>query len=139
MLNLAGTWQLWLSGGSYKYLYLRWGKDLTKVVVFVGESGDTDYERLIGGVHKTVILKRIGCNVSKLHADRSYPMEHVVPFSSPKVVQAEGCKIAYVGTASGSLVFLRPRKLSSDSTIAYLMSVKHLHRNCIGKLGVLEA
>ncbi|KAK6156533.1 hypothetical protein DH2020_010781 [Rehmannia glutinosa] len=38
------------------YLYLRWGMDLSKVVVFVGESGDTDYEGLLGGVHKSVVL-----------------------------------------------------------------------------------
>ncbi|KAG6591559.1 putative sucrose-phosphate synthase 1, partial [Cucurbita argyrosperma subsp. sororia] len=85
-----------------RYLYLRWGMDLTKVVVLVGECGDTDYEGLIGGVHKTVILKGIGCNASKLHS-RSYPMEHVVSFSSPNVVQAEGCKIVDIGTALGKL------------------------------------
>lgn len=73
------------------------------MVVFVGEYGDTDYEGLIGGVHKTVILKGIGCNASKLHANRSYPMEHVVPFSSPNVVQAEGCKIVDIRTALGKL------------------------------------
>ena len=72
------------------------------MVVLVGECGDTDYEGLIGGVHKTVILKGIGCNASKLHS-RSYPMEHVVSFSSPNVVQAEGCKIVDIGTALGKL------------------------------------
>lgn len=87
-----------------RYLYLRWGMDLTKVVVFVGECGDTDYEGLIGGVHKTVILKGIDCSAaSKLHANRSYPLEHAVPFSSPNVIQAEGCKIADIRTALGKL------------------------------------
>ncbi|XP_076902220.1 putative sucrose-phosphate synthase 1 [Bidens hawaiensis] len=43
-----------------RYLYLRWGMDLTKVVVFIGESGDTDYEGFLGGVHKSVILKGVG-------------------------------------------------------------------------------
>lgn len=67
--------------------------DLSKFVVFVGETGDTDYEGLIGGVHKTVILKGLGGESRKLHANRSYPLEHVVPFDSPNVVEAEGSDV----------------------------------------------
>ncbi|KAL3532289.1 hypothetical protein ACH5RR_005810 [Cinchona calisaya] len=76
-----------------RYLYLRWGMDLTKVVVFVGESGDTDYEGLLGGVHKSVILKGV-CSgaTSQLHANRSYPLSDVVAIDSPNVVQTtEDC------------------------------------------------
>ncbi|XVE53595.1 hypothetical protein DITRI_Ditri03aG0014900 [Diplodiscus trichospermus] len=74
-----------------RYLYIRWGMELSNVIVFVGDCGDTDYEGLLGGVHKTVILKGIGNNALKLHSNRSYPLEHVLPFDSSNIVQAEGC------------------------------------------------
>ncbi|KAL3745458.1 hypothetical protein ACJRO7_014545 [Eucalyptus globulus] len=76
-----------------RYLFVRWGMDLSKFVVFVGECGDTDYEGLIGGVHKTVILKGLGCESRKLHAHRGYPLEHVVPYDSPNVAEAEGSDV----------------------------------------------
>ncbi|GKE29418.1 probable sucrose-phosphate synthase 1 [Tanacetum coccineum] len=62
------------------YLYLRWGMDLSKVVVFVGESGDTDYEGFLVGIHKSVILKGIGSSSNnQLHANRVYPLSDVIP------------------------------------------------------------
>ncbi|KAJ9688755.1 hypothetical protein PVL29_014419 [Vitis rotundifolia] len=74
-----------------RYLYVRWGVDLSSIVVFVGESGDTDYEGLLGGVHKTVILKGV-CASNQLHANRTYPLTDVVPFDSPNIVQmTEDC------------------------------------------------
>ncbi|KAK1389452.1 Sucrose-phosphate synthase [Heracleum sosnowskyi] len=76
-----------------RYLYLRWGMDLSKMTVFVGESGDTDYEELIGGMHKSVLLKGVSCgSTNQLHANRSYPLTDVVPVDSPNTVLAnEGC------------------------------------------------
>lgn len=72
-----------------RYLFVRWGVELSKMVVFVGECGDTDYEGLVGGVHKTVILKGVGKEaITLLHANRSYPLSHVVPFDSPNIVEA---------------------------------------------------
>lgn len=71
----------------FRYLYVRWGVDLRKMVVIVGESGDTDYETLLGGVHKTLILKGpFNTVASKLHAARSYPLN-----DNPNIVQVEGC------------------------------------------------
>lgn len=72
-----------------RYLYVRWGVDLSKMVVFVGECRDTDYEGLVGGVHKTVMLKGVGMEAMTLlhHANRSYPLSHVVPFDSPNIVE----------------------------------------------------
>ncbi|XP_047309152.1 probable sucrose-phosphate synthase [Impatiens glandulifera] len=69
-----------------RYLYLRWGVDLSKIVVFVGESGDTDYEQLLGGIHQSVILKGI-CETANnlLHANRTYPLSHVLPLDNPKI------------------------------------------------------
>ncbi|XP_057510937.1 probable sucrose-phosphate synthase 1 isoform X1 [Actinidia eriantha] len=74
-----------------RYLYVRWGVDLSSMVVFVGECGDTDYEGLLGGVHKTVILKGVCVDARKLHTNRNYPLEHVVPSDSPNLVESEGC------------------------------------------------
>ncbi|EYU18237.1 hypothetical protein ABFS82_10G112000 [Erythranthe guttata] len=71
-----------------RYLYLRWGMDLTKVVVFVGESGDTDYEGLIGGVHKSVVLTGVCSSASsQLHANRTYPLTDVVSYDSPNIAK----------------------------------------------------
>ncbi|PON71335.1 Sucrose phosphate synthase [Parasponia andersonii] len=83
-----------------RYLYMRWGMELSSVVVFVGESGDTDYEGLLGGVHKTVILKGVGSGSRKLHANRNYPLEHVVSFDSPNVVETE---VGNIRTSLGKL------------------------------------
>lgn len=56
------------------------------MVVFVGECGDTDYEGLLGGVHKTVILKGVSNTALRsLHANRSYPLSHVVSLDSPNI------------------------------------------------------
>ncbi|XP_042489846.1 probable sucrose-phosphate synthase 1 [Macadamia integrifolia] len=75
-----------------RYLYVRWGVDLSNMILFVGECGDTDFEGMLGGVHKTVILKGI-CSSARalLHSSRNYPLEDV-PFDSPNIVQtAEQC------------------------------------------------
>ncbi|CAL5355281.1 unnamed protein product [Camellia sinensis] len=65
--------------------------ELSTIVVFVGESGDTDYEGLIGGIHKTVILKGACSGAHKLHSNRNYPLEYVKPFDNPNLVESEGC------------------------------------------------
>ncbi|XP_061350887.1 probable sucrose-phosphate synthase [Gastrolobium bilobum] len=72
-----------------RYLCVRWGFDLSKMVVFVGEYGDTDYEGLLGGIHKTVILKGLGSGgISQLYNSRSYPLSDVMPLDSPNIVEA---------------------------------------------------
>ncbi|CAI0629411.1 unnamed protein product [Linum tenue] len=69
-----------------RYLYVRWGVELTNMVVFTGESGDTDYEGLLGGVHKTVVLKGVCSSAnSQLHLNRSYPLSDVIATDSPNV------------------------------------------------------
>ncbi|EOY29434.1 hypothetical protein QUC31_020793 [Theobroma cacao] len=86
-----------------RYLYIRWGMELSNVIVFAGECGDTDYEGLLGGVHKTVIFKGIGNSALKLHSNRSFPLEHVLPFDSPNILQAEGCSCEDVRASLGKL------------------------------------
>ncbi|KAL8503700.1 hypothetical protein ACS0TY_022427 [Phlomoides rotata] len=74
-----------------RYLYVRWGINLSNVVVFVGELGDSDYEGLLGGIHKTVVLKGCCLGSSKIHANRYYPLDHVVVTNDPKSVECEKC------------------------------------------------
>ncbi|KAM1046606.1 hypothetical protein ACFX1X_026338 [Malus domestica] len=76
-----------------RYLYLRWGVDLSKVVVLAGECGDTDYEGLLGGLHQSVVLKGVGSNaISQLHNNRNYPLSDVLALDTPNIVQtSEGC------------------------------------------------
>ncbi|KFK25382.1 hypothetical protein AALP_AA8G106300 [Arabis alpina] len=86
-----------------RYLLVRWSIDLSNMVVFVGDSGDTDYEGLLGGIHKTVILKGIASDLRDLHRNRSYPMEDVIPLNSPNIVEAEGCGHDAIKAALGKL------------------------------------
>lgn len=92
-----------------RYLYLRWGMDLSKLVVFVGESGDTDYEGLIGGLRKAVIMKGLCTSASSLiHGNRNYPLSDVLPFDSPNVVQAaEECSSTEIRSSLEKLGVLK--------------------------------
>ena len=76
----------------YRYLSVRWGIDLSKVVVFVGEKGDTDYEDLLIGLHKTIILRgSVECGSEKLlRSEDSFKREDVVPQDSPNITFTEG-------------------------------------------------
>nr|AAL34531.1 sucrose-phosphate synthase [Ipomoea batatas] len=92
-----------------RYLYLRWGMDLSKLVVFVGESGDTDYEGLLGGLRKAVILKGV-CSVSssQLLSNRNYPLTDVVPYNSPNVIQTtEECSSSELHASLEKLAVLK--------------------------------
>ncbi|KAH7659962.1 Sucrose-phosphate synthase plant protein [Dioscorea alata] len=74
-----------------RYLYIRWEIELSNMVVFVGESGDTDYEGLLGGVHKTIILTGKSGNTppNQLQANKSYSLEDVVEFDSPNIIRTD--------------------------------------------------
>ncbi|KAK1269027.1 putative sucrose-phosphate synthase 1 [Acorus gramineus] len=87
-----------------RYLYLRWGTELSNMVVFVGESGNTDYEGLLGGVHKTIILKGV-CDVmpNQAYAYRHYSLEDVVAFDSPNIIKSESCNVDDIRLALGKL------------------------------------
>ncbi|GMN66584.1 hypothetical protein TIFTF001_035645 [Ficus carica] len=92
-----------------RYLYVRWGVELSKMVVFVGECGDTDYEGLLGGTHKSVILKGVCSNaINQLHANRNYPLSDVMPLDSPNIVQtSEECSSGEVRASLEKLGVLR--------------------------------
>ncbi|KAM7258305.1 hypothetical protein ACFE04_014046 [Oxalis oulophora] len=40
-----------------RYLFVRWGLNVSNMYVFAGETGDTDSEEMISGTHKTIIMK----------------------------------------------------------------------------------
>ncbi|KAK6945156.1 Sucrose phosphatase-like domain [Dillenia turbinata] len=94
---------------SLRYLHVRWNVDLSMMVVFVGEYGDSDYEGLLGGQHKTVILKGVSTGASNfLHSNRNYPLTDVVPFDSPNIVQtSEECSSAEIRASLEKLGFLK--------------------------------
>ncbi|KAF7020272.1 hypothetical protein CFC21_033390 [Triticum aestivum] len=74
-----------------RYLYIRWGVELSNMTVVVGESGDTDYEGLLGGVQKTIILKgSFNSAPNQLHAARNYSLEDVVSFDKPGIASVDG-------------------------------------------------
>lgn len=71
-----------------RYLSVRWGIKLSKILVFVGEKGDTDYEDLLVGLHKTLILEGSVENGSEklVRSEDSYKREDMVPQDSPNIV-----------------------------------------------------
>uniref|UniRef100_A0A0D6QTB7 Sucrose-phosphate synthase n=1 Tax=Araucaria cunninghamii TaxID=56994 RepID=A0A0D6QTB7_ARACU len=75
-----------------RYLFVRWGFDVANMYLFVGETGDTDYEEMLSGAHKTIILKgALDYGSEKLlRASGSYQREDIVPSDSPNIVLAEG-------------------------------------------------
>ncbi|KAG5065959.1 hypothetical protein JHK86_009690 [Glycine max] len=74
-----------------RYLSVKWGIDLSKVVVFVGEKGDTDYEELVSGIQKTLVLKGAVEYGSErlLRSEESYKREDVLSQDSPNIIYAE--------------------------------------------------
>ncbi|XP_006659287.1 probable sucrose-phosphate synthase 4 [Oryza brachyantha] len=74
-----------------RYLYIRWGVELSNMTVVVGESGDSDYDGLLGGMHKTIILKgSFNAVPNQVHAARSYSLQDVVSFDKPGITSVEG-------------------------------------------------
>lgn len=60
--------------------------------VITGETGDTDYEEIIAGSHKTVIMKGLVERGSEqlLRGPWSYQRDDIVPNESPLVVYTSG-------------------------------------------------
>lgn len=70
-----------------RYLSIRWGIDFADSVVFVGDKGDTDYEQLLGGLHKTIILNgTVECGSEKLlRSAENFKRVDVVALNSPRI------------------------------------------------------
>ncbi|MQL83411.1 hypothetical protein Taro_015904 [Colocasia esculenta] len=83
-----------------RYLWIRWGVELSEMVTFVGEKGDTDAEELHLGLHRAVVLGGsvvAGPEVSAQHgserllrSEESYKREDVVPSQCPNVAGVAG-------------------------------------------------
>lgn len=60
--------------------------------VILGETGDTDYEELISGTHKTLIMKGVVEKGSEelLRTAGSYLKDDIVPEGSPLVAYTSG-------------------------------------------------
>ncbi|MCO5600835.1 hypothetical protein L7F22_054950 [Adiantum nelumboides] len=74
-----------------RYLFVRWGLNVSNMLVFVGEKGDTDYEGLLSGAQRTIILKgsvKLGSD-DLLRSNASYHREDVVPTDSLNIVHTK--------------------------------------------------
>ncbi|KAM0832204.1 hypothetical protein ACQ4PT_065044 [Festuca glaucescens] len=75
-----------------RYLSVRWGIELPNVVILVGESGDSDYEELFGGFHKTVVLNgEFNTPANRIHTVRRYPLQDVIALDCSNIVGVQGC------------------------------------------------
>jgi sucrose-phosphate synthase len=75
-----------------RYLSIQWGIDLSKVAVLVGDKGDTDRERLLPGLHKTLVLPGLVTHGSEelLRDEDGFLTEDVVAMDSPNIVTLAG-------------------------------------------------
>ncbi|CAL4994274.1 unnamed protein product [Urochloa decumbens] len=75
-----------------RYLSIQWGIDLSKVAVLVGDKGDTDRERLLPGLHKTLVLPGLVMHGSDelLRDEDGILTEDVVDMDSPNIVTLAG-------------------------------------------------
>ncbi|WVZ79246.1 hypothetical protein U9M48_026848 [Paspalum notatum var. saurae] len=87
-----------------RYLSIHWGIELPDAVVIVGETGDSDYEELFGGLHKTIILKG-GFNTpaNRIHTVRRYPLQDVVALDSSNIIGIEGFSTGDIRSAMQQL------------------------------------
>lgn len=76
----------------FRYLFVRWRLNVANMYVILGETGDTDYEELRSGTHKTVIMKGIVGKGSEelLRTSGSYHRDDVVPGDSPEMAYTSG-------------------------------------------------
>ncbi|XP_027331598.1 probable sucrose-phosphate synthase 2 isoform X1 [Abrus precatorius] len=70
-----------------RYLFVRWRLNVTNMYVILGEAGDTDYEEMISGTHKTIIMKGVVSKGSEelFRGPGSYQRDDIVPNESPLV------------------------------------------------------
>lgn len=71
---------------------MRWRLNVSNMYVFLGEVGDTDYEEMISGTHKTIIMKGMTNKGSEelLRTSGSYARDDIVPGESPLVKFVNG-------------------------------------------------
>ncbi|TKY57214.1 sucrose-phosphate synthase 3 [Spatholobus suberectus] len=64
-----------------RYLFVRWRLNVANMYVILGETGDTDYEEMISGTHKTIIMKGVVSKGSEelLRGPGSQQRDDIVP------------------------------------------------------------
>ncbi|XP_076901809.1 putative sucrose-phosphate synthase 2 [Bidens hawaiensis] len=82
-------------------LFVRWRLNVANVYVILGETGDTDYEELVPGTHKTIIIKEVVKRGSEelIRTSGSYLKEDVVPGESPLVAYVNRIKSEGIASA----------------------------------------
>ncbi|CAA0839402.1 Probable sucrose-phosphate synthase 3 [Striga hermonthica] len=72
-----------------RYLFVRWQVNVANMYVVLGETGDTDYEEMISGTHKTLILKGVVGKGSEemVRTTGSFLRDDIVPTNSPLVAE----------------------------------------------------
>ncbi|XP_047319312.1 probable sucrose-phosphate synthase 2 isoform X2 [Impatiens glandulifera] len=78
-----------------RYLFVRWRLNVANMYVVLGETGDTDYEEMIAGTHKTLIVKGSVEKGSEdlLRTIGSYMKGDIVPEESPLITYTTGSNI----------------------------------------------
>ncbi|KAL2499384.1 putative sucrose-phosphate synthase 4 [Abeliophyllum distichum] len=88
-----------------RYLSVRWGIELSKIIVFVGERGDTDFESLLGGLYKTVILRDSVEYGSEMlvHSEDTYKKNDMASQDCTNIVRAKGFEAHEISKVLGSV------------------------------------
>nr|O04933.1 RecName: Full=Probable sucrose-phosphate synthase 2; AltName: Full=UDP-glucose-fructose-phosphate glucosyltransferase 2 [Craterostigma plantagineum]CAA72491.1 sucrose-phosphate synthase [Craterostigma plantagineum] len=82
-----------------RYLFVRWRLSVANMYVILGETGDTDYEELISGTHKTLIMRGVVEKGSEelLRTAGSYLRDDVIPQDTPLIAYADkGAKAEHI-------------------------------------------
>lgn len=96
-----------------RYLFVRWRLNVENMFVFLGESGDTDFEEMLSGTHKTIIMKGVAVKGSEelLRTSGSYLKDDIVPPESPFITFIDGeasadqiaCALRHVSRTSAGM------------------------------------
>ncbi|XP_071705969.1 probable sucrose-phosphate synthase 2 [Rutidosis leptorrhynchoides] len=84
-----------------RYFFVRWRLNVANMYLVLGETGDTDYEELISGTHKTLIFKGVVKKGSEelLRTTGSYLKEDIVPGESPLVAHVSKTNAEEIASA----------------------------------------
>ncbi|KAI7726749.1 hypothetical protein M8C21_026654 [Ambrosia artemisiifolia] len=84
-----------------RFFFVRWRLNVANMYVLLAETGDTDYEELMSGTHKTLILKGLVKAGSEelLRTSGSYYKEDIVPEESPRIAYANATKAEDIASA----------------------------------------
>ncbi|XP_050219901.1 probable sucrose-phosphate synthase 3 isoform X2 [Mercurialis annua] len=73
-----------------RYIFVRWRLNVANMYVILGETGDTDYEQMICGAHKTIIMKDVVKKGSEELLRAMDLKDDFVPKESPLVAYLSG-------------------------------------------------